>query len=247
MIENIAILAVFFISSIFHILIGFGFPLLSTPILFTITSPQNAIVLTILPTMFINFFSIFSIKKGFHVLKQYYMLGIFVMIGSFIGTRILIIFPSNIYKLLLAFIIIFYLSKDKLKLNFSNFIQNNKTLALIIFGLIGGIIGGMVNIMLVIIAMFVLELNLDKSESIVIMNFCFLLGKSTQAAIFFNANALGAFEFYFGLITILVCIIAIFIANKFKNKINDLIFKKILKITLIIFAIILFIQYFLSF
>lgn len=244
--DSLIFLAIFFIASLFHALSGFGFPLISTPLLFLVTLPKEAIILTILPTIFMNSISIFGVKKGFRVLKKYYLLGIFVMIGSFLGTKIIILYPSNIYKLFLAMVIVFYLLKDKLNLDFSSFIEKNESFALIYFGLVGGIIGGLVNVMLVVMAILVLELKLDKNSSIVVMNFSFLLSKIAQGFTFINNNEFGIYEIKQGIIAICVCIISILIANKFKHKIDDKIFQKILKTTLVIFAFLLTFQYFFS-
>lgn len=237
---------IFFLSSLFHTLSGFGFPLIATPLLFLATTPKAAIVLTLFPTLFMNIMSILMIKKGFEVLKKYYILGFFIIIGSFIGTNVLILHQSNVYKLILAIIIIFYLFKDHLKLDFSHFINTHKTLSLVIFGLISGFVGGLVNVMVVVIAIFILELKLDKNKSIVVMNFSFLSSKITQITTFSVAGAISKNELLISLLAVCICIVSILIARKIKDKINDKIFRQILKITLYVFAILLILQYFLQ-
>lgn len=106
---NFIILAVFFISAIFHTLAGFGFPLISTSVLFTILPPKTAILLTLIPTFFMNVASIYTFvkfKEIIEIFKKYAVLFIFSAFGSYIGSHILIAFPSGIYKLLLSVMVI---------------------------------------------------------------------------------------------------------------------------------------------
>ena len=108
--EFLAILSVIlFFSALVQGSIGFGFPLISTPLLAMITDMKTAILYVAIPTLLINLIAIFSEGNFLSAIKRFYPLAIFAMIGSAIGTQILIYSSSEIFKLLLAISIIFYL------------------------------------------------------------------------------------------------------------------------------------------
>ncbi|ABS51772.1 sulfite exporter TauE/SafE family protein [Campylobacter hominis] len=246
---NFIILAVFFISAIFHTLAGFGFPLISTSVLFTILPPKTAIILTLIPTFFMNVASIYTFvkfKEIIEIFKKYAVLFIFSAFGSYIGSHILIAFPSGIYKLLLSVSVLIYLNKDKFYINFGDFVQRHFQFSLFVFGLISGIIGGLINAMVIVLAILILELNLSKGMAIAVMNLCFLTNKISQISTFAAFGEFGSKEILFGAISVAVCFAALFITNKFKDRVSDELFKKLVKLTLIFFAIFILVQYFLE-
>mgnify|MGYP003534428835 FL=1 len=116
---NIDFLIIFsiilFFSSLVQGSIGFGFPLIPTPLLAMITDMKTAILYVAIPTLLINLIAIFSEGNFLSAIKRFYPLAIFAMIGSAIGTQILIYSSSEIFKLLLAISIIFYLLIQKFK------------------------------------------------------------------------------------------------------------------------------------
>ncbi|CZE47249.1 sulfite exporter TauE/SafE family protein [Campylobacter geochelonis] len=247
MFQTYAILAICFISAFFHSLSGFGFPLIATPLLFMVASPKEAILLTLFPTLFMNLISIWGIKNAFLVLKKYIILSLFIIVGSYAGSYILITYPSDIYKVLLSIIIILYLLKDKIHLNFTTFLEKHKMVGLACFGLVAGVVGGLVNVMLVVIVILILELKLDKNDSIVVMNFSFLTSKLTQIATFFSHGEIGKSEFLYGMMAVGACIAAVYISRKIVKPLSEQTFRKFLKWVMILFAILLLVQYFAKF
>ena len=53
----------FFAAAFIHGSIGFGFPLVATPLLAIVTDMQTAIILTLIPTLLVNLISIASEGK----------------------------------------------------------------------------------------------------------------------------------------------------------------------------------------
>jgi hypothetical protein len=107
---------IIFISSLVHGSIGFGFPMIATPLLAMVTDMKTAILYIAIPTLLINLISIYSEGNFLQAVKRFYPLAIIGMIGSAIGTQILIYSSSELFKLLLAFSILLYLFIQKFKI-----------------------------------------------------------------------------------------------------------------------------------
>jgi uncharacterized membrane protein YfcA len=106
---------IIFISSLVHGSIGFGFPMIATPLLAMITDMKTAILYIAIPTLLINLISIYSEGNFLQAVKKFYPLALMGMIGSAIGTQILIYSSTDFFKLLLALSIFLYLFIQNLK------------------------------------------------------------------------------------------------------------------------------------
>lgn len=239
-------LIIMFIGGIFHGLIGFGFPLLVTPALSLLTDIKKAILATLFPTLFVNSTSILSIKNELRALKKFWILGLFVAIGSFIGTKILINYPYEFYKIILASVIIIYLVKDKLRLDASTKINIHSHAFMVCIGLISGVVGGITNVLVSILVIYILELKLEKNSSIVVMNFCFFSSKLTQIMIFGAEGFIKTVDIFPILLMLLFTFCGFFIGLKFRKKISALFYEKILRFALWTLAIVLIFQHFLA-
>lgn len=229
------------ISSMFHGTIGFGFPMISTPLLAMVTDIKTAIVYVAIPTLLINIISIISEGNFFEAIKKFYPLIILTMIGSAIGTQILIYSSSEYFKLLLAFSILFYLFIQKIKIEMK-WVKERKRLSLVIFGLLAGIIGGLTNVMASILIIYSMESKHSKKEMIQSSNLCFLFGKIIQIVLF---SIHGAFTQEIVVTTfgsLIFILIAMFFGLKIKSKIPQESYRKVIKPLLFLMAVILIYQ-----
>ena len=119
---------IIFISSLVHGSIGFGFPMIATPLLAMITDMKTAILYIAIPTLLINLISIYSEGNFLQAVKKFYPLALMGMIGSAIGTQILIYSSTDFFKLLLALSIFLYLFIQKFKIHMY-WIEKKKRLA----------------------------------------------------------------------------------------------------------------------
>ena len=220
--------AIFLFSGFIHGLLGFGFPMIATPLLSVFLSVKEAVLLTLFPTMVSNAKIIRKTGNFSGVWKEYKILIIFVVLGSFLGTNLLIEFDTPYYKLLLAVVILMYLNKKYMKISLEEIISNNPKSMMFFFGLLSGVVSGLVNIMLPILVIYVLEMNIAKDKSFTLMNLCFLASKITQIFIF---GSHGNFSLDFTLFMIPVIIISIMgliLGEKARRFIDENLYKKIL-------------------
>ena len=106
----------------------------------------------------INLISIYSEGNFLQAVKRFYPLALMGMIGSAIGTQILIYNSTDFFKLLLALSIFLYLFIQKFKIHIY-WIEKKKRLATVVFGLIAGLIGGLTNVMASILIIYSLFNN----------------------------------------------------------------------------------------
>jgi uncharacterized membrane protein YfcA len=226
---------IIFISSLVHGSIGFGFPMIATPLLAIVTDMKTAILYIAIPTLLINLISIYSEGNFLQAVKKFYPLALMGMIGSAIGTQILIYSSTDFFKLLLALSIFLYLFIQKFKIHMY-WIEKKKRLATVVFGLIAGLIGGLTNVMASILIIYSLESKHTKKEIIQSTNLCFLFGKIIQIVLFtihgsFNEELLSISFF-----SLFIVAIAMFLGLKVKNKIPQEIYRKVVKVVLFVIA-----------
>ncbi len=240
--EFLVILSVIlFSSALVQGSIGFGFPLISTPLLAMITDMKTAILYVVIPTLLINVVSLFSEGDILKAFKRFYPLALMAMVGSAIGTQILIYSSSEFFKLLLAISIFFYLFIQKFKFEMK-WVNEKPTFSIIVFGLLAGIIGGLTNVMSLILIIYSLEAKHSRKEVIQSANLCFLFGKLVQIIIFSIHGSFTQEVLNTSILSLVVVGIAVVIGIKVKNKIPQDNYNKIIKVFLFLMAVALVYQ-----
>jgi uncharacterized membrane protein YfcA len=232
---------IIFFSSLVHGSIGFGFPMIATPLLAMVTDMKTAILYIAIPTLLINLISIYSEGNFLQAVKKFYPLALIGMIGSAIGTQILIYSSSELFKLLLAFSIFLYLFIQKFKIQM-HWIREKKIISMVVFGLFAGIIGGLTNVMASILIIYSLESKHTKKEVIQSTNLCFLFGKVIQIVLFTLHGSFNQELLTISFNSLVVVAVAMFIGLKVKDKIPQESYKKVVKIVLFLIACVLVFQ-----
>ncbi len=228
-------------AALIHGIIGFGFPIVATPLLALVTDIQTAIILTLIPTLFVNLVSLASEGNILFAFRRYFSLAFLAMVGSAIGTYILIFTNSEIFKALLAIAIIIYLLADRIKLNFS-WVREYPIFSKFTFGILAGILGGLTNVMAPVLIIYSMESKLSKSGLIQALNTCFLLGKGIQLFLFSINGKFTLNDLSISSIMLIVASLALYAGINIKNKIKVSVYIKILRALLLILAVILLIQ-----
>lgn len=232
---------ILFFASLIHGSVGFGFPMVATPLLALFTDMQTAIIYTLIPTLLVNIVSIASEGGFFKAVKKFYPLAILASLGCAIGTQILINFNSDIFKLFLAIAIIIYLVFDLIKINFP-LIKRNPKSSMVIFGLGSGIMGGLTNVMSATLIIYVLESKFSKKDIIQSFNICFLFGKLVQIVLFSISGDFTSKEISESSFVLIFIALALYFGVKIKALIEPELFKKIVKLILFIIATTLLLQ-----
>lgn len=239
---------IFFFAALVHGSIGFGFPMIATPLLALIMDIQSAIIITLVPTLLMNIVSIaseanFKFNSFYDAFRRHYQLAVYALIGTAIGTLILIYSNSNVFKLLLAFAILVYLVSDYVKLNIL-WLKSYPQTAKLMFGLSAGLLGGLTNVMAPVLIIYSLALNRSKKEIIQSSNICFLFGKVAQIILFTFSSKFTSSELSISSLMFVVSAIAIALGIQIKKRIKVEIYIKLLKFLLLLLAIIILFQFF---
>lgn len=241
-VEFIAIAgAIFLFAAFIHGSVGFGFPMVATPLLSIFTDVQTAIALTLLPTLMINTVSIASEGQLTQAVRRYLPLAVTAMLGSAVGTQILLLFDSALFKLLLAAAIVLYLLADRANLHLP-WVKRQPRLSLYLFGMLAGVLGGLTNVMAPVLVIYTLELGYTKGETVQALNLCFLLGKCVQLLLFIGNARYELAVLELSSLGLLLSAAALALGVRLKRLIPQATYKLLLKVLLIVLAGVLFVQ-----
>ena len=230
------------LAAMVHGAIGIGFPLIATPFMAMITDVRTAILLLVLPTMVVNVVNILKGGRWHRSIALYWPLAAYGMLGSFIGTRLLIVFPPELFRPLLAAMLILYLNAERVGVRFA-WIHRRPRLALAVFGLAAGILGGTVNVMLPALIIYALEMRMTKTVSIQVFNFCFLFGKLTQGAVFAQAGFLTSDVLRVSVPLAILGLVFIFLGMRIRDRIPTETYRRWLRRLLVAMAGVLLVQF----
>ncbi len=226
-----------------HGSIGFGFPMLSTPLLALATDVQTAILLTLVPNIFVNVSSIKSEGHFFQALQTHYKLVLLTAVGSLLGTLILLNFESEFYRAILAAVILLYLASDSFNVRLK-WIRDFPRLSKISFGLTSGMLGGLTNVMAATLLIYSLETDQSKKDIIQSTNMCFLFGKIVQILLFAVNAKFTPQNTSASLWVVFAVLVFLPLGFKLKSYISEKGYKKLIKALLFCIAIALLGQLF---
>jgi uncharacterized membrane protein YfcA len=232
---------IFCLAAFLHGSIGFGFPMVATPLLALFTDIQTAIVLTFIPTLLVNLISIVSEGNILIAARRHLSLALFAMLGSAVGTQIMLSVNSDIFKGLLGIVIIIYLLVEKTKLKLS-WIWLYPRLSKLTFGISAGMVGGLTNVMAPVLIIYSLESKHSKSEIVQASNLCFLFGKIIQILLFTLNNKFTLNELSTSTVMLIVSSIGLYVGISLKKNINERVYRKIIRALLFTLAAVLLIQ-----
>jgi len=216
------------VAGFFHGIVGFGFPMIATPLFVLFLDLKQAVLYTLFPTLITNIISLKKENSFGTIWKEFWPLILSVMVGSIIGTHVLVVYYNHYYKLVVASVMLLYLNKERLRFSLTHAVAKQRGTVTVIMGLLSGLIGGMANIMSPVLIMLILELKLNKKNAIGVMSFCFIANKTLQILIF---GYHGSFTVEnSALITLFVAIslIGFWIGTKIHERIDEKLYTQIL-------------------
>ena len=101
-----ALVAIVILGGIAHGAIGFGFPLISTPLVALLIDIKTAVLITVVPNIAVNVVSIVRGGNWRESIGRYWPIAMWVVLGTMIGTHFLLVAPPELLQLLLAAMIV---------------------------------------------------------------------------------------------------------------------------------------------
>lgn len=170
-----------------HGAFGLGFPMLATPLLALGFDLRTSILLTLVPTLSINLISILSEPHWRDALRRFWPIPAFAIIGSVIGTRVLLNIDPEPFRLLLAVVLIAYLVSGHLH-------RPDHAIAvppwgMAAFGLSLGLLAGVVNVFAPLVVAYALYTRMPPVLMVATFNLTFVTSKSGQILGFVSEGA----------------------------------------------------------
>jgi uncharacterized protein len=240
---NIAIiLTIVIIAGLAHGTLGFGFPIVSTPLVALLVDVKTAVLVTVLPNIVVNSISIARGGNWRESLGKHWPLAVWVVLGTLVGTRLLLTVRPEPLQLLLAAMIVVFLLQDRLRRLDWSWVERRPATARFAFGITAGMLSGAVNVALPPLVIYLLTLGLTPIALTQTLNLCFLSGKVVQAAGLSLGSATSGSLLKASLPLVLVAAAAVFTGMRLQARISVEVYRSLLRKSLGVIAAFLVLQ-----
>ena len=130
--------AVCALSAFAHGAIGFGFPVVATPLVALVIDMKSAIILLAPVTLVLVVISALRGGGVGELARNFWFLPVGIAAGAWLGTRILLATPPEPFTLVLALMLLFYLNLDRLGRGHSDTVVRLRVLFGIAFAFVTG-------------------------------------------------------------------------------------------------------------
>src|SRR3954462_6937815 len=115
--------------------IGFGFPIVATPLVALVIDVRSAIALLAPVTLVLVLLSVVRGGNLMELLRRFWYLPLVIAAGSWMGTRLLLAAPPEPFLLVLAAVMLLYLNLDRLAVGRNEGIRSSIQANPVSFGL----------------------------------------------------------------------------------------------------------------
>jgi len=223
--------------------LGFGFPFVATPLIALMSDMRTAIVLVLLPTLATICVALFTSGPLRATLARFWMMPLYMILGSAAGTWVFVSAPDAPYSLVLALLTLFYLSLDRLGRAEWAVVKRNERAFAPLSGLTAGIFEGTANVAAPPLIILYLSLSLTPTMLVQALNICFLAGKTTQFTVLTLRGGVGMDEWLATLPLVAIGVAGSFAGVRIRNRIDAATFRLWVKRALFAIALVLLGQY----
>jgi len=230
-------------AGFWHGLIGFGFPIVATPLLALVMDFKSAVIALLLPTLTVTVVNTFRGGNLSGSLGRFWFMPFAPLLGSWIGTRMLIAFPPEPFLLLLAAMLLFYLYRDHLGRADIPLAKAYPVAAGVIAGLLSGIFESTANVAMAPLLVYFIALGLSPAAMVQTMNMCFVAGKSAQFASWV-ASGLVPWSFWLSTVPLMaVPLVSLFAGERIRRRIDTGVYMGWLRKFLWVMTVLLVVQF----
>ncbi len=229
-------------AAVIHGAIGFGFPLLSTPLVALITDVRTALLATLLPNIVLNIISVVRGPNWLGTLRKYLPLAAYVFLGTIAGTHTLGVADPRLLRLLLASIIVVYLVQARLRGAGIDALHRYPRVAPVGFGLVAGFFAGTVNVAVPPLLIYFSAMSLPPIVLTQALNLSFLVARGTQAVALAASGSIGLALALISIPVSIVCVLALGVGHRLQRHIGEQTFAQILRLILWAMASLLLFQ-----
>jgi uncharacterized membrane protein YfcA len=231
------------LSGFAHGALGFGFPVVATPLVALVIDIRTAIVVLAPITLLLVFISVLRGGGLAGTLRRFWFMPFAMVIGAWVGTHLMLLAPPAPLMLLLAGVILVYLNLVRLGRGRSAAVERLRVPFGIAFGLGAGATEALANVAGPLLLIYFMLLGLAPVPMVQAMNLCFTFGKSTQVATLAASGALSAATWAAVAALAVPSVAALFVGMRVRERIDAPTYRRWLRSALWIMAVLLIVQF----
>jgi len=175
-----------------HGALGFGFPLVATPLAALMIDMKSAITLLAPVTLALVIISALRGGRLGDLVRRFWFMPVGIALGAWLGTNLLLAAPPEPFMLVLALVILFYLNLDRIGRGESATVKRLRAPLGFAFAFLAGVFEAIANVAGPILFVYFMLLGAAPLQVVQTLNMCFTLGKGSQVATLAAAGALNA-------------------------------------------------------
>jgi hypothetical protein len=231
------VVCVILVAGLLQGALGFGFPFVATPLIALTSDMRTAIILVLLPTLATICVALFTSGPLRATLARFWMMPLYMILGSAAGTWVFVSAPEAPYTLVLALLTLFYLSLDRLGRTEWAVVKRNERAFAPLSGLTAGVFEGTANVAAPPLIILYLSLSLTPAMLVQALNICFLVGKTTQFTVLTFRGGVGMGEWAATLPLVAIGVTGSLIGVRIRNRIDAQAFRIWVKRALFVIAL----------
>ena len=236
--------AVCIVSGFVHGALGFGFPIVATPLAALVIDIKSAIALLVPVTLVQTAVSVLRGGGLRELAARWWFLPLAMALGAWLGTRLLIAAPPEPFLLVLAAVIVLYLNLDRLGFGASAAVQRWRVPCGLGFGFAAGLSEAVANVAGPLLLVYFLLLGLAPSHLVQTLNLCFTVGKTSQMAAWIAAGAMTPATWLAAALLSIPALAALLIGMRLRSRIDAATYRRWLRRALAAMAVLLVAQFF---
>ena len=188
------------LAGLVHGALGFGFPLVATPLVALVIDMKSAIMLLAPVTLALVVISALRGGKLGALVRRFWFMPFAIALGAWLGTQVLLAAPPEPFLLVLALVLVLYLNLDRVGRGESALVQRLRAPFGFAFAFLAGVCEAIANVAGPVLFVYFMLLGAAPSQIVQTLNMCFTVGKGSQVLTLAGAGALsGAWVMVAGL------------------------------------------------
>lgn len=178
------------LSGFAHGAIGFGFPMVATPLVALAVDMKSAI--TLLAPITLVLVVLTAVRGGGlgALVRRFWFLPVAIAVGAWLGTHLLLAAPPEPFTLVLALVLLSYLNLDRIGRGHSPMVERLRVPFGLGFAFIAGIFEAIANVAGPMLLVYLMLLGAAPAQIVQTLNLCFSVGKGSQVLTLATSGAL---------------------------------------------------------
>lgn len=231
------------VSGFAHGALGFGFPMVATPIVALAIDLKSAIALLAPITLVLTVISALRGVALRSIVREFWFLPIATGLGAWLGTRILLAVSPEPFVLILALVILLYLNLDRLGRGRSPLVQRLRAPFGMAFGFAAGVSEAVANVAGPVLLIYFMLLGLAPAQIVQTLNLCFSVGKGAQTATWAMSGEISPETWLVIGALVVPAVAALFAGMRLRDRIDAQTYRRWLRAALWIMALLLLAQF----